>query len=835
MESSDRLMEMAGVVASFQDELRQIKQHLQEEIVKRQQVEESLRQASNELEKHVKKRTTELSASNAFLLLEIARRKQMESALRASEERFRLLSTSSPIGIFQTNLQGDCLYTNPKWQEIAGLSLEQSQGDGWARAIHPEDRETVFTEWQKCVAEGREFSLEFRFLTPQGKVHWVNAHATALRSDTGKIIGYVGTDEDITNRKQAEEEIHSLRISLESAVEGISRLDTQGRYTSVNHAYANLVGYQPEEMIGMEWAVTVHPEYQEKMIAAYQQMLADGKVEVEAKGVKKDGSSFYKQLVMITAYNQKGEFTGHYCFAKDITERQVALRDRKLAEEKIREQAALLDVTTDAIIVRDLQNRIVYWNKGAEHLYGWQAEEVKDKNINEILYKETLLQLEVPLKTVVESGTWQGELNKVTKYGKNIIVESRWTFVRGDGGQPKFILTVDTDITDKKLIEAKFFRIQRLENLGILASGIAHDLNNILTPILAIAQLLPLTLTNLDERNQHMLEILETNTKRGADLVKQILSFARGVESKRRILQVKHLLLDIEQIVKGTFPKCIEIKRNIPDNLLTVAADATQLHQVFMNLAVNARDAMPNGGTLTISAENLFIDENYTKMNIEATVGNHIAITFADTGTGIYSEIIDKIFDPFFSTKEIGKGTGLGLSTVLGIVKKYGGFIEVSSQVEKGSCFKVYLPASEETTRQITEILELPRGNGELILFVDDETAIADISKTTLETHNYRVLIANNGIEAIALYAQYKNEIRVVVMDIMMPSLDGPTAIRALQKMNPLVKIIAMSGSNQIQEQAQARNIGVQRFLSKPFTTTELLNALQTIIEGLDK
>ncbi len=503
--------------------------------------------------------------------------------------------------------------------------------------------------------------------------------------------------QEINERKQVEKELHAMSKSLESAVEGISQLDTQGRYIAVNNSYARIVGFQPEEMIGRDWQRTVHPDDQEKMSAAYEQMLADGKVEVEAKGVRKDGSIFYKQLVMVKAYDQQEQFIGHYCFAKDITE--------------------------------------------------------------------------------------------------------------------------------KKQLEAQYLRAQRLENIGILAGGIAHDLNNILTPILAISQLLPITLPNLDEPNQRMLDILEANTKRGADLVKQILSFARGTEEQHTLVQVMHLLLDIEQIARGTFPKSIKIQRNIADNLWTVAADPTQLHQVFMNLVVNAHDAMPNGGTLSISAENLFIDEQYAKMNIEAKVGPHIAIAVADTGVGISPEIISQIFDPFFTTKEVGKGTGLGLSTVLSIIKKHDGFLEVHSEVGKGSCFKVYLPASGETASQTAESVERPTGNGELILFVDDETAIAEITKTTLLTHNYRVLIANDGIEAIALYAQYKHEIKIVVMDMMMPLLDGKTAIRALQKIKPSVQIIAMSDSNSSQVNAQA-------FLPKPFTTPDLLKTLHSLLGG---
>ena len=433
------------------------------------------------------------------------------------------------------------------------------------------------------------------------------------------------------------------------------------------------------------------------------------------------------------------------------------------------------------------------------------------------------------MQKVTQNGAWQGELEKVTKQGKDITVASRWTLVRDEAGNPKSILTVDTDITEKKQLESQFLRAQRLESLGTLASGIAHDLNNMLTPVLAISQLLPLRLTNIDKTSSEMLVMLEATAKRGANLVKQVLSFARGNEGKRTVLQVKHLLKDIEQFAKGTFPKSITIERDLSRDLWTVSADATQLHQVFMNLVVNARDAMPDEGILSIEAENKFIDESYAKMNIDAKVGSYIVVTIADTGIGIPAQIIDKIFDPFFTTKEVGKGTGLGLSTVLGIVKNHGGFIEVSSKTGKGSQFKVYLPSIEEEVSPISEREQLPVGNQELILIVDDEVAICEIIKTTLETYNYRVMIARDGIEAIAVYVQHKKEINLVLIDIMMPSMDGATAIRTLQQMNPQVKIIAMSGLVSNEALAQSSNSSIQGFLTKPFSADELLNTLERV------
>ncbi|WP_238360588.1 GAF domain-containing hybrid sensor histidine kinase/response regulator [Iningainema tapete] len=507
---------------------------------------------------------------------------------------------------------------------------------------------------------------------------------------------------------------------------------------------------------------------------------------------------------------------------------QTELNERKRSQEKIREQSALLDVTTDAINVQALDNQIVFWNKGAEHLYGWKAIEALDRNANQLLYKETSPEIQKVWEVVVETGSWQGELHQVTKSDKEIVVSSRWTLMRDKQGQPKSILVVNTDITEKKQLEAQFLRTQRLESIGTLASGIAHDLNNVLGPILMVAQLLQETIPDLP--SQRLLAEIEASTKRGASLVKQVLSFARGIEGKRTILQVKHLLLEIEQIAKQTFPKSIKIYTDVSPNLWTVCADATQLHQVLMNLVVNARDAMPIGGTLSICAENLFIDEHYAQMNLDAKVGPYIALTISDTGTGIPPKILERIFEPFFTTKEVGKGTGLGLSTVMGIIKNHGGFVNVYSEVGRGTQFKVYLKAVEGSQQQQAEDLELPKGHGELILVVDDELSIREITKISLLINNYQVLTASDGIEAIALYAQHKAKISLVLMDMMMPEMDGQTTIRTLQKINPQIKIIATSGLASNDRIAQAAGVGVKAFLSKPYTAPELLKTLSSVL-----
>jgi PAS domain S-box-containing protein len=555
------------------------------------------------------------------------------------------------------------------------------------------------------------------------------------------------------------------------------------------------------------------------------------------------GVPFYKNgemTGMVGIANRKGGYNEdvvHYLrpfldTCSRVIEAYKSDRQRQQALAKIREQAALLDVATDAIMVRSLDDRILYWNRGAEDIYGWTKAEATNKFAYELLYREFPAELNKTQQTVIDRGEWQGELKQVTKADKDVIVQSRWTLVRNDAGQPQSYLVVKTDITEQKQLEAQFLRTQRLESLGTLAGGIAHDLNNILAPILGFAKLLPLKLPDVDDQTKSFFKIMENNAQRGTALVKQILTFSRGLEGEKGIVQVRHLIAEIAQIIGETFPKSIELEINAPKTLWTVNADVNQLHQVLMNLAVNARDAMPDGGKLTIEAENFLVDSSYARLHLEAAEGDYLLITVTDTGVGIPPEIIDRIFEPFFTTKEIGRGTGLGLSTVIGIIKSHGGFIDVTSQTrgQRGTTVKIFIPASKTAASTTAENDEFPQGNGELILVVDDESSMLEVTKATLETYNYQVLTADNGIEAIALYVRHQQNVSLVIMDIMMPGMDGKTAIRTLKQINPELEIIAVSGLITSQEILVGLDGDVTAFMSKPYGNDELLIKVREVV-----
>ncbi|MBE9038428.1 PAS domain S-box protein [aff. Roholtiella sp. LEGE 12411] len=809
------------------------------DITVRKQAEEVLRQATEELERRVAERTAELVVSNMLLQQEIAERQRVEEALRQSEQLYRQLVETQIDMIIRIDLQGQITFANTAACKILGRQLDELRDQSLSQFLHPDELHhfrqyiTAITSPPYCL------TIKQRTFTANG-IGWFEWKLTAIKDETEKVFEVQGIGRDITERKQMEEALQESEERYRSVVtamqEGVVLLEADDcRIIACNTSAERILGLAADEIIGR----TLEDSFLQALYEDGSPFPIEDHPTLVTLRTGKPCSNvimgIYKpngQLAWISI-NSQPLFQDHNPIPYAVVASFSDISDRKQAEQKIYEQAALLDIATDAILVRDFKSEILFWNKGAERLYGWQATEAVGKNLQELLYKKTSPQLEMALTNVVEYGSWQGELNKFTKSGQEIIVESRWTLMRDAVGEPKSILSVDTDITEKKQLQAQSFRTQRLESLGTLAGGIAHDLNNILTPILAAAQLVQGRFALDEERSGQLLALVESNAKRGAALVKQVLSFARGFKGEHTIIQVKHLILEITQIAQQTFPKSIEFSTDISEDLWTVSGDITQLHQVLMNLVVNARDAMPNGGNIKIDAKNKFIDDAYTKMNLEATVGPHIVITVADTGMGMPPFVLDRIFEPFFTTKDISTGTGLGLSTVLGIIKSHGGFIKVFSPgVEQGSQFQLFLPAVIAIQALSTENLDMPQGQGELILVVDDEAQIREVATIILNNYNYKSLTASNGIEAIALYAQHKYKINTVIMDMMMPEMDGITAIRTLQKMNPQVQIIACSGLNSTEFFTKAAGPDVQAFLSKPYTARELLTSLHQILRG---
>jgi two-component system cell cycle sensor histidine kinase/response regulator CckA len=751
---------------------------------------------------------------------DVTERRVVQEALARNEALLRMATQVSRLGAWQVELPSRAL----TWSDEVRAIHETDPGftpavDDGLNYYAPEFQQRIREVFAACVEHGTAYDEELQIITARGRRVWVRTLGEAVRDEAGNIVRVQGAFQDISQQKQTELEIRRaaerLETTLESITDAFLTMDRDWCFTYLNREAERLLRRPRAELQGRniwtEFPAAAGSTFQRQYERALRDNLTVGFQE------------YFPPLGIWVDVRVFPSAEGLAVYFRDITE-------SRRVEERVAEQAALLDNAHDAIIVRDATHRITYWNKAAERLYGWSAAEARGQLMPELLHIDTAKLAEAQ-SAINATGGWNGEIQKTAKNGTVLTVEGSWTLLRDSQGVPRSILTIDTDITERKKLEQQFLRAQRMESIGTLAGGIAHDLNNLLAPITMGVDLL--REFSPSPRSLPIIENIERSAKRGADLVKQVLSFARGVEGSRVALQVRHVLHEVESIANNTFPKNIAIETHLAPDLGLVMADPTQLNQVVLNLCVNARDAMPGGGRLALSAANVVIDEQYAVMNRGVAVGRYVVVEVTDTGCGMPREIIDRIFEPFFTTKELGQGTGLGLSTVLGIVRSHGGFVNVYSEVGKGSTFKVYLPVLPDGSAAASEHAageSMPRGNGELIMVVDDEASVLDITKQTLRAFGYQVVTAEDGAQAVGLYAMRREEVAVVLTDMMMPVMDGSALIIALQRINPKVRIIAASGLNINSNVARVTSAGVKHFLAKPYTADALLGLLKKIL-----
>jgi len=645
------------------------------------------------------------------LAVDVSEQVRAHASLAASEARFRALSDFAPVGIFESDTEGRCTYINPTLAEIVGRPPASALRFAWAKILHPHDRARVRAGWTRAALTGHRWRGEIRLVQPGGAIRWVNAMAAPNKDAHGRVIGFVGTIDDITEKRSAE----------------LALRESEERFKVVARAVSDVV-----------W-------------------------------------------------------------------------DWNLTEQNI------------------------WWSDGLPALFGHTAAEIPDAAAwLRCIHPDDRDRVQQSIREKMAGSTeWEAEYRFRRKEGTYAHVVARAQIMRDDRGEPVRMIGGMSDHTERKTLEAQFLRAQRMESIGTLAGGIAHDLNNVLTPIVLSLDLLK---EDLDQNPHHLalLKTLQSSARRGADLVRQVLTFARGVEGQRVSVNVRSLLEELERIVRETFPRNLELTFSAPPDLWPIIGDATHIHQVLLNLAVNARDAMPAGGPLSVLADNVVLDRVRAGTALAAQPGSYVRVQIVDTGIGITRETRERIFEPFFTTKPPGKGTGLGLATVHAVVKSHRGFVEVESEPGRGTTFSVYLPANPISAAGTRPPFakSLPRGRGELILVVDDEEAIRLVADRILRDHNYRVLMASNGLEGRTLFEAHERELALVITDMMMPVMDGAALIQSIRARNLDLKIIAASGLHVREDVARAASVGGAHFLSKPFTADTLLQLVRDVLDG---
>ncbi len=776
--------------------------------------------------------------------LRLAERKQMTDALERSERLVSAILKALPLSLWYVNGRGEVQLANPAdetlWSGVKRPSLEEMPGySNWLAALQSRIQGEKWAV-ARAVSEGTSSLHELKEV-----VCWDGTRKTILHSaipvmdSDHNIQGAIAVNEDITERKRGEATLRESELRFRQVVENITEVFwmtnlEKSRVLYVSPGFERLWGRRCNELYERPglWMEAVHPNDRDRVLAKWNEFAPlAGEYHEEYRIIRPDGSERWIRDRAFPVNDADGALQRIVGIAQDVTQ-------CKRMEEELRNNEAELRVTFEnAAIGMALVNtdgHPIKTNRALQQMLGYSEAELRNMRFTEFTHPDDV-QTDIELYGELTAGKreqYQVEKRYVRKDGE--IVSGRLTVsvVHGAAKEPIYAIGMVEDITEKKELELQFMRSQRIESIGALAGGIAHDLNNVLAPILMSCELLKHDA--MDEATVKILDIIHASATRGADLVRQVVSFARGTPGGHTTVQLGNLIREVATIARETFPKCITIRTLVPRNLWALRGDPAQLHQVLLNLCINARDAMPTGGDLSITIKNVAIEAPAAPPNPAAKPGLYVVVKVEDTGVGISREIQDRIFDPFFTTKEPGKGTGLGLSTALGIVKTHGGFITLSSTLGNGAAFEIWLPATaagEPPPAQLEDVQPM-RGQGELILVVDDEAAVRSLTKQTLEAYGYRVLTASDGWEAVGIYAGQKNEIKAVITDMMMPVMDGKVLIRALGDINPAVRMIALSGSFNTENRPEAPEAKALKFLPKPCNVDALLTTLHELLRN---
>ncbi|MBF8258374.1 MAG: Blue-light-activated protein, partial [Actinobacteria bacterium] len=773
------------------------------------------------------------------LLLDITDRKVAEEKHYESEYRFQALADTATDGIVSVNSAGKIVFLNSTAEKLFGYKKAAAEGgsvflliperyriahaEGMARFLATGEPRIIgkTVELHGLRKDGTEFPLELSLAT------W----------NTGQSVYFTGIVRDITERKRAEQELRETHGKLQSLIESsptpIVALTNDGIVTMWNPAAEHVFGWNAEELIGR--MLPIVPNEVEFLKLRERVIREGGFSGVEVRRQRKDGSFIDVRLSSGAMLDSAGIVVGMMGIYEDVTERKRAEEELRTTHDKLQ---SLVDNSPIPIVAMTADGTMTMWNPAAERAFGWSSEEIIGQQFPMVPEgKEE--EFRMLKERVFREGGFSGvEVTRERKDGSFVDIRLATGPIRDPGGAVVGVVGIMEDITDRKKMEKALHdseeqlrQSQKIEAIGQLAGGVAHDFNNLLTAIRGYSDLL---LHRLDAGSPLRREVEEIQKagERASSLTRQLLAFSRKQVLQPKVLDLNAVVANMDMMLRRLIGEDIDLLTVLRPGLWSVKVDPGQVEQVIMNLIVNARDAMPKGGKLTIETMNTDLGDAYVRSRLVVTEGSYVMLSVSDTGEGMNENTRSRLFEPFFTTKEKGKGTGLGLSTVYGIVKQSGGYIWVYSEPGKGATFKVYFPRVLTAAESVKEGTKEPLLRGkETVLVVEDEETVRSLVRDVLIEHGYTVLTAIDGQDAIKIGREYKEPIHLIVTDVVMPKTGGREAVESLAPHLPGVKVLYMSGyTDDAIVHHGVLDKGIS-FLQKPFTPDSLLRKVREVLE----
>lgn len=744
-----------------------------------------------------------------------------------NETQLRAMMEKSSDGVEILDLQGDLLWANSAAKNLLQQTQFHQTGDSlWLQFWNCPDYAVIRSAYREALAKkAGSFTVRCPCLN-SNKLKWQGSIGALLDSDqtpqrTICVFRPVAApDSNSLDHRTSGFCHHALR---QNAPFGVFQTDLRVEALAINPALARLFDYKNPETLIRDWPGVLLDSFTDpKRRAIFLETLTTrGSVRgFEYQFTLKSGRTIWLSIDAWSTWDENGNMIGYEGCLQNIN-------FPKQADRLIKEQADFINQVNDIVIVTTPTGLISFWNHAAETTLGWTAAEVLGRKTTPL---GTWADFEVIAETLSTQNNWCGDLELKSKSGETLILETRFSTIPNTAGPRTTWLCIASDVTARQNFEKNALHAQRMEGIGMLAAGISHDLNNILSPMLLGVPMLRDQFTH--PVTKKLLDLMEASAERGTELVRQILSFSRRSEVEHQCVEVLPMVKDISSLVRKTFPKFIRYEESIKPSLWTITGTPIQIHQVLLNLCVNARDAMEHTGVLRLAVANRTLTTDEARQRADAEAGDYVMFEITDSGSGITPENLKRIWQPFYSTKPALQGTGIGLSTVRSIVEKHHGFITVHSTVGQGTSFQVWLPASKRVAKSaIEKSLVSPKGRGELILVVDDEKCILDIAHFALTRNGYRVKVASDGAEAVRIFSKHSHICSLIITDLGMPVVDGKALISSVRKINPMIKILTISGSDSLAESLKIPGNAVTiDHLPKPFSIEALLNRVHNLL-----